>query len=82
MHSMRAKQANDHIMQLLAAGREFAVLAENLSNVHEAEKAARRALGYFNAAQAILTAFGELHNELIEHPEFVKARQFGRKWRF
>jgi hypothetical protein len=57
-------------------------MAEAESSVHRAEHHARRALGYFNAAQTLLTAFAELHSELIDEPRFVGARRFGREWVF
>lgn len=68
------------ILGLLDAGHELAALAEAEINVREAEHHARRALGYFNAAQTLLSAFAELHNELIDEPRFVSARRFARKW--
>ncbi len=74
--------AKQTILDLLRTGHEFAELANDEDNVHVAEKAARRAIGYFNAANVLLTAFGELHNELIEQPQFVAARKFNRKWVF
>jgi hypothetical protein len=75
-------KTQETILSLLASGHEFANAAEEISDPRGAEFAARRAVGYFDAAQALLTAFGELHNELIEHPQFVAARRFARKWQF
>jgi hypothetical protein len=74
-------KARQIIISLLTAGHEMAVLAEAEANVHRAEGHARRALAYFNAAATLLGGFGELHNEMIELPEFVGARRFIRRWR-
>lgn len=68
------------ILSLMQSGHSHAELAEGLENARDAEAEARRAIGYFNAANALLNAFGELHNELIEHPQFLAARRFQRKF--
>lgn len=76
------RDARATILNLLTAGEDIASMAENEGNVRQAEALARQAIGYFNAANALLTGFAELHNELIEHPLFIMARKFGRKYQF
>jgi hypothetical protein len=70
------------ILDLVRNGHTFAAQAEQETNVHAAEAHARRAIGYFNASNALLNAFAEFHSEMIELPEFVSARRFCRKFQF
>jgi hypothetical protein len=51
------------------------------ANVAAAEALARRAIGWLDAANALLNAFAELHNEMVELPEFVALRRFARSHR-
>jgi hypothetical protein len=76
------KIAKKTILELLVAGHDIArfEITPNL-NAREAELMARRALGYFEAASALLHRFAELHDELIEDPLFVEARRFQRRFR-
>ena len=68
------------ILDLLAAGHEIAALADAEDNARKNEALARQAIGFFNAANALLTAFAEFHKELIEHPLFMAARKFSRRY--
>jgi hypothetical protein len=70
------------ILDLLDAGHKLAETADAEADVRQSEYLVRRAIGYFNAAQQLLTAFAELHNELIDHPKFVAARKFSRRYSF
>jgi hypothetical protein len=68
------------ILELLAEGHNLRIACEREFVIHEQDKIARRAIGYFDAATVLLTAFPELHNELIDHPQFVAARKFKRQY--
>lgn len=72
----------NQIIELLTAGDALATQAEGEKNVHACETLARQAVGYFQAAAVLLGAFGELHNELIEHPLALRGRKFCRTFRF
>jgi hypothetical protein len=72
--------ARDNILTLIAIGASIIPLADAESNIHRATAHARAAHGYFNAATALLGVFGALHNELIEHPDFIALRRFTRRF--
>ncbi len=77
---METKQT---IINLLTQGHILAMDAiTHETNIRQSELIAKHALGYFNAARILLDAFAELHNELIDHPLFIEARRFQRKFRF
>jgi hypothetical protein len=61
------------ILELLAEGHNLRIACEREFVIHEQDKIARR-------ATVLLTAFPELHNELIDHPQFVAARKFKRQY--
>ena len=51
----------------------------NGRNLKDAHIVANRVIGYLDAATALLIAFCNLHNELIDHPDFIELRCFKRK---
>lgn len=68
------------ILQLVATS--VAAFDEVIANppvsIREEEAAANRAVGYLEAAEALLNRHGEFFNELIEHPDFITARRMAR----
>ena len=68
------------ILQLLADGHLLADQVASEPNVQKAESLIREANGYFQAANILLGAFGNLHNGLIDNPQFVAARRFCRRF--
>lgn len=71
--------ARETIIDLLAKAGTLVTATEATENPRASQKLADRAIGYLNAAQTLLSAFAELHNELIECPEFIALRRFARK---
>lgn len=56
--------------------------AKLVEGVRENETATKQATGYLQAANALLGGFPELYRELIEHPDFMKARKMARSGGF
>lgn len=79
---MASKTPTETIFGLLNDGQALATAADAEDDAHKSEALARRAIGYFNAAATLLSAFADLHSDLIEHPLFMNARKFSRKYRF
>jgi hypothetical protein len=72
----------DMILQLLTIGHQIAAKADAEDHPKKHEELARQAIGYFAAASDLLNAFGALHNEMIELPQFIAARKFTRRFNF
>jgi len=50
------------------------------ASIREIEALEKRALGYFAAARALLNAYADLHNEMIDIPQFVRLRRLQRQY--
>lgn len=68
------------IISLASEANQLFQIADSLENVHDAEKKARQALGYHEAANALLHRFAEFYSELIDLPVMVSNRRFARKY--
>lgn len=78
-------EPRDTIIKLLEAGHEHVARYKEYGPdalPQMSEMWARQAVGYFQAAAALLNGFPELHNSLIEHPLFVAGRSFQRRFQF
>ena len=72
--------ASEHILALLAAGIAPLPAVEAERNLQKQDRLALNLSGYLNAANSLLLAHPELHNELIEHPDFMTMRRIVRKF--
>lgn len=73
--------ARTTILHLLELGLIQANAADAAPNLYPAAAFARGAHAYLSAAQNLLSiGFAHLHNELIEHPDFVTLRRFARRF--
>jgi len=66
------------ILSLVDAAVEELEAARAITDIHANEKATKEATGYLEAANALMSRHGELYNELIEHPTFMRARKLAR----
>ena len=70
--------ARNNIIELIKNGLAVAKSINDDMGIHEQEMLEKRAAGYRNSVAALLHAFYELHNEMIEHPDYVALRRATR----
>ena len=70
--------ARTTILSLLHTGVEQSRDIEAGATIREQEDRCRQTIGYLFAAEALLNAHPALHDELIEHPDFMLLRRVRR----
>ncbi len=73
--------ARDTILDLLSKARTVADVAEATVGLRDQERLCGRACSYLDAATTLLHAHANMHNELIEHPQFMSMRRWAREHR-